>query len=774
MNADHAPGRFGSGHSVRRIEDPSLVTGQGQFADDVAAADCTHLVFLRSPLAHARIRSIDTSQAKDLPGVVAIFTGADLLSAKVKPMMPPANFTRSDGSPTQGPPRHVLATDTVRHVGEAVAAVVATSVDAARAARDAIAVDYDSLPVVASIAAATAPAAPLVWPQASGNLAAQMNHGNPEATQAAFARAAHTVSLDIINQRIAPVPLEPRASLATHDAAAGVTTLRLSSQMPSGARNTVADLLNLPKTALRVVVGDVGGGFGAKTGAYPEDVVLAWAARSLGRSVRWCAERSEEFTAQVHGRDLESRAELALDTQGRVLALRVNSLANVGAYAMPTGVAIQLLIGPWVSTSIYDIDTIDIRIGAVLTHTAPTGAYRGAGRPEAIYIIERLMDAAARQIGLDAAELRRRNMIRPQQMPYRNAMQQTYDSGEFESITRQALELADWNGFESRAAESAQRGRLRGRGIASFLEWTGGNAFEERVTVEVAADGIIEIYSATQAMGQGIATTYAQLAVDVFGVPIENIRIIMGDTNRGEGFGSAGSRSIFTAGSAVQEASVKTVEMAKELAARELEASATDLDYQAGRFTVRGTDLHITLAEIAAREGGRFGLESSTTVGGPTWPNGCHICEVEIDPDTGTVTVDRYHSVNDIGRVINPMIVTGQIEGGAVQGVGQALCERIVHDESGQNLNASFLDYAMPRTGIVRHFETRFDTSVPCRTNPLGVKGVGEVGTIGATPTVVNAVIDAVARAGLGTRAHQLQMPLTSERVWRALQGEFI
>jgi carbon-monoxide dehydrogenase large subunit len=562
----------------------------------------------------------------------------------------------------------------------------------------------------------------------------------------------------------------------------GKLTVRVSSQMPTGLRGgLVACLPGMSNDSVRVLVGDVGGGFGMKTGLYPEDVVLAWCARELRRPLGWCEERMEQFVASSHGRDVTSRAELALADDGRVLALRVASLANVGAYATPAGVAIQLLIGPWVSTSIYDIGTIDIHIKAVLTHTTPTSAYRGAGRPEAIYIIERLMDEAARRTGIDQRELRRRNMIRPEQMPYRNPMGKTYDGGKFASVMDQATALADWSGFDARAAEAARRGRLRGRGMAAFLEWTGADVFTERVTVTVSAsgaagagnDGEIEIFSATQAMGQGLATTYAQLAVDVFGVPIDRIRIVQGDTDRGTGFGSAGSRSLFVGGSAVQVASERTVAKAQELAATELEAAAGDIEYRDGVFRIGGTDRSIGLFDLARRQpDAKVVLDSSSSVADATWPNGCHICEVEIDPDTGAVEVVAYWSVNDVGRVVNPMIVVGQLEGGAVQGIGQALCERFVHDpESGQALTASFQDYALPRADMIRHFEMTMDESTPCLNNVMGVKGVGELGTIGATPAVVNAVMDALARNGAGARTAALQMPLTAERVWRALRG---
>jgi carbon-monoxide dehydrogenase large subunit len=767
--------RFGSGRAVTRVEDPALLAGQGRFVDNLPVPGQLHISFLRSPYAHARIVAIDREAAQALPGVVAIYTGADLAAAGVKPIPTLDAFKRADGKSCATAPRRALAHERVRFVGEAVAAVVAESRDAARNAAEALMVDYEELPVVVDPVHAIEAGAAVLCDDAPDNIAAEMRHGNIAATVSAFEAAAHVVSLDLVNQRLAPSPMEPRGVLAEFDAASGRLTVRISSQMPTGVQGSLADALpGLDKEQIRVVVGDVGGGFGMKTGIYPEDIAVAHAARTLKRPVRWQAERVEEFLSAVHGRDVVSRAEMALDAEGRVLAMRVRSLANVGAYATGTGVAIQLLIGPWVSTSIYDIKTIDLHFIAVLTNAAPTGAYRGAGRPEAIYITERLFDAAARKMKLDPAELRRRNLIPPEAMPYKNAMGQTYDSGRFEQILDQGLALADWNGYAQRREASQARGKLRGRGLASFLEWTGGNAFEERVTVDVTADGFIEIFSATQAMGQGIATSYVQLAVDVFGVPVEKIRVLQGDTDRARGFGSAGSRSLFTGGSAVRVASERTVDQGRQLAGEALEVAPADIEYAAGRFTVAGTDLGIGLFDLAGRQPDKhLFIDSTSTVAGPTWPNGCHVCELEIDPASGAIEIVGYASVNDIGRVVSPEIVRGQIEGGAVQGIGQALTEHVVYDpESGQMLTASFQDYAIPRADISRGFKTEFDTSIPCLTNPLGVKGVGELGTIGATPAVVNAVIDALDHAGLGRQAEALQMPITSEKVWRALAGE--
>jgi len=769
-----ATARFGSGRSVHRVEDGALLAGRGRFVDNVAEPGQTMIAFQRSPHAHARIVSVDADAARAMPGVLAVFTGAELAAAGVKPMPTTPDFRRADGRKTVSPPRRALAHEFARYVGEPVVAVVAESREAARDAIDSIVVDYEELAAVVDAVAATAPGAPAVTSDAADNIAAEMHHGSVEAVAAAFARAAVRIELDLVNQRVAPVALEPRSSVASFDAASGRLTVRISNQMPTAvAAGLAAALPAIAQEQIRVVVGDVGGGFGMKTGAYPEDIVVAHAARTLGRPVHWQADRSEEFLSASAGRDLRSHAELALDRDGKALALRVRSLANVGAYAAPAGVAIQLLIGPWVSTSIYDIPVVDLQTKAVLTNTTPTGAYRGAGRPEAIYIIERLFDAAAREMKLDPAELRRRNMIRPTQMPYKNQLGQTYDSGEFEKILDQGLSLADWNGFAARREKSRSRGLLRGRGIASFLEWTGGNALEEKVSIDVTPDGIIEIFSATQAMGQGIATSYAQLAVDVFGVPIDRIRIVQGDTSRGNGFGSAGSRSLFTGGSAVRVASERTIDHARTLAGEALEAASGDIEYRAGRFSVVGTDIGVDLFELAGRQpGGRIHLDASAVAGGPTWPNACHVCEVEVDPQSGDVSVVAYSSVNDIGRVVSPTIARGQVEGGAMQGLGQALCEQVVYDEAScQLVTGSFMDYAAPRADMGVAFRTEFDTSIPCLLNPLGVKGVGELGTIGATPAAINAVIDALDHAGLGRSAEKIRMPATPERVWQLLRG---
>ncbi len=761
--------RFGSGQAVRRLEDQALLTGVGRYTDDVSLPGQLHMIFVRSPYPHARFGNVERTAAAKMPGVLGIYTGADLVAAGVKPMPGSAGFKRPDGGESATPPRHPLAYEYVRFVGEPVAAVIAESIEQARNAAEAVMIEYEELPMVVDLAGATAHGAPVICDEAPDNIAAEARHGSIEKTAAAFADAKHVVTLDLVNQRVVALTIEPRSVLVDFDAATQRVTMRVSTQMPSGVRDSVCDAIGWAKEKLRVLVGDVGGGFGMKTGAYPEDIVVAFGANALQRPVKWVAERSEEFVSTTHGRDLETHAELALDADGKIMALRVASLANVGAYATGTGVVIQLLIGPWVQTSVYDIQTIDFHFQAVLTNCAPTGAYRGAGRPEAIYIMERLMDEAARQIGIDRITLRRRNFIRPEQMPYTNPMGQVYDTGKFESVMNQGLALADWDGFDTRAASSLQQGKLRGQGIATFLEWTGGNVFEERVTIAVQADGIIEVFSAVNAMGQGIATSLAQLVVDAFGVPIEKVRVVLGDTDRGDGFGSAGSRSLFTGGSAMRTGADRTIDKAKQLAAGEFEVAPEDVGYADGAFTVTGTDLRMDLFELAGRQAdSRIFMDSTSSVSGPTWPNGCHICEIELDAATGDIAVVAYASVNDVGRVVNPLIVRGQLEGGAVQGIGQALYEHMVYDnETGQPVTGSLMDYVAPRAEVVTSmFHMEMDESTPCKNNPLGVKGVGELGTIGATPAVVNAVADAFARHGRAAQAAQLQMPLSSSRVW--------
>jgi carbon-monoxide dehydrogenase large subunit len=764
--------KFGSGKAVQRVEDDRLLRGQGLYVDDATAAGTKHVCFVRSPYASADILSVDTSAAQQAAGVHLVLTGADLLAAGVPAMAKPINFKRPDGSPLQTPERHLLATTRVRFVGEPVAVVVADSIAQAQAAAELVEVSYEPRPVAADMAQALAPDAPLLA-DGPDNICAQTHFGDTAAVNEAFAKAAHVTSLDIQHQRLAAITIEPRNSIATMRD--NRLEFRATSQAPTQMRAALSHHLGLPVEAIRVVVGDVGGGFGMKTATYAEDLLTAYCAHRLGGAVKWVSTRSEDFLTSSHGRGVDTKIDIALDAKGKILALRFHNHADVGAYPTMAGVAIQVLIGPWVSTSIYDIPLIDATLTAVLTNRAPTGAYRGAGRPEAILSIERALDEAARAHGFDRLELRRLNIIPESKMPYTNAMGQTYDTGAFGRIFERGLALAKVDDFESRMATSAERGMWRGLGVASFLEWTSGNSFTEEVNIQILADGSVEVFTAVLPMGQGIQTSLTQLVADVFDLPAEKIRVVMGDTDRGNGFGSAGSRSIFTGGGAVSEGSAKALELARSLAAEALETAVEDLDYAQARFTVKGTDVAIELGEVAKLQADqRIVVESSTTAGAPTWPNGCHVCEVEINPETGECEVVAYSSVNDVGRVISPTIVRGQLDGGAVQGIGQALYENLIYETHGaQLISGSLMDYAVPHADVMQvDFVTEMDESTPCKTNVLGVKGVGELGTIGATPAVVNAIADALARNGHGHKTPQLQMPLTPLNVWRTIHEQ--
>lgn len=764
--------KFGSGKAVQRVEDDRLLRGQGLYVDDATAAGTKHVCFVRSPYASADIVSVDTSTAQQAAGVHLVLTGADLLAAGVPAMAKPINFKRPDGSPLQTPERHLLATTRVRFVGEPVAVVVADSVAQAQAAAELVEVSYEPRPLAADMAQALASDAPLLA-DGPDNICAQTHFGDTAAVNEAFAKAAHVTSLDIQHQRLAAITIEPRNSIATMRD--NRLEFRATSQAPTQMRAALSHHLGLPVEAIRVVVGDVGGGFGMKTATYAEDLLTAYCAHRLGGAVKWVSTRSEDFLTSSHGRGVDTKIDIALDAEGKILALRFHNHADVGAYPTMAGVAIQVLIGPWVSTSIYDIPLIDATLTAVLTNRAPTGAYRGAGRPEAILSIERALDEAARAHGFDRLELRRLNIIPESKMPYTNAMGQTYDTGAFGRIFERGLALAKVDDFESRMATSAERGMWRGLGVASFLEWTSGNSFTEEVNIQILADGSVEVFTAVLPMGQGIQTSLTQLVADVFDLPAEKIRVVMGDTDRGNGFGSAGSRSIFTGGGAVSEGSAKALELARSLAAEALETAVEDLDYAQARFTVKGTDVAIELGEVAKLQADqRIVVESSTTAGAPTWPNGCHVCEVEINPETGECEVVAYSSVNDVGRVISPTIVRGQLDGGAVQGIGQALYENLIYETHGaQLISGSLMDYAVPHADVMQvDFVTEMDESIPCKTNVLGVKGVGELGTIGATPAVVNAIADALARNGHGHKTPQLQMPLTPLNVWRTINEQ--
>jgi len=760
--------KFGIGQAVTRFEDDRLLAGSGRFADDLELPGALHLLLLRSPHAHARLRQVAVDEARRADGVAAVYTGADLGAAGVAPFPASPGFKRADGSAMSTPPYPPLAIDVVRFVGQPVAAIVAGTRAQAEAAAALIEVDYEPLPAVVEVAEALRPDAVQVWPGAPGNVAASARCGDAAACAAGFARAARVASVRVHNQRVAPVTLEPRAGAAVFDAASGRLTLHASSQNPAGLQKALATVLAMDAAQVRVLVGDVGGGFGMKTLLQAEDVAAAFAARALGRPVRWRATRLDDFQTGSHGRDQLGEAQLALDGEHRILALRVRLTGALGAYAHGAGAAIHLALSQKVITSVYQVPALDLEAHAVLTHTNVISAYRGAGRPEAIYLIERLIDEAAAQVGLDPAELRRRNLIRPEQMPYRSASGETYDSGDFPRLLERALAAADWAGFGQRQAQSRARRRLRGRAVSTFLEWTG-VVHQERVRLQVEADGRVRAFTAMQAMGQGIETSYLQILAESLQIDPARIDIVQGDSDEAQGIGSMGSRSLYIGGSAMASAAREVIECGRQLAAGALEAPAADLVYAEGRFAVAGTDLAVDLSALAAgRPERRIVVDTLQKVDGPSWPNGCHVCEVEVDPDTGATEIVRYTTVDDVGRVINPLIVAGQIHGGIAQAVGQALFEAVRYDrDSGQLLTGSFMDYALPRAGDLPAITTITDESQPCRINPLGAKGVGELGTVGATPTVINAVLDALRPLGVT----DLEMPATPERVWQALRA---
>jgi len=763
---DPASARFGAARSQKRLEDDRLLLGKGVFSDDREFPNQAWLVLLRSPHAHARITSIDLSSAKSAPGVLAAWTIAELRADGVGHIPFPPLFKRADGSPMAAPLRTLLADGTVHYVGQPVIAVVAQTRAQAQDAAELAVVEYEALPCVVDARRAVAPDAPQVWPEASGNVAAEAVYGDSSVTDKAFAAAAHVTQLELHNQRVIAMAMEPRASIAVFDA--GRTTLYTQNQTPTGARELLGAVFRTKPDDFRIIVGDVGGGFGMKTGLSPEDALVCYAARKLGRPVRWRGDRSEEFLAAHMGRDQHFKAGLALDRDGRILALRMETLGNIGAVPVGSSAIIPLAVGPKVQTTVYRVPAVHYHIKAVLTHTMATGAYRGAGRPEANYLMERLVEKAAREMKLDPVELRRRNLIAPQDLPYRTHLGEVYDSGNFARILEQALAGADWNGFEKRREESRRRGKLRGRGVAVYLEWTGALP-TETVDIEVAADGTVTAFSGTQAMGQGLETSYTQLMTEVLGIPIERIRIVQGDTDRANGVGSVGSRSAFVGGSALVAAGRKVIVRGCELAAEALEAAPADIEFRDGRFHIAGTDRAIGLSDLAARQPGRVIRVSATeTPSTPSWPNGAQVCEVEIDPDTGEVQLARIASCDDIGRIINHPIVEGQVHGGIAQGAGQALYEQAVYDpESGQLLSGSLMDYCVPRADQFPPMQASFDESVPCKTNLLGVKGCGELGTIGAVPAVVHAVLDALKDKAV----LHLEMPLTPEKLWRAVRG---
>jgi aerobic carbon-monoxide dehydrogenase large subunit len=744
---------------------------------------------VRSPHAHARIRGIEISAAAAQPGVTAVFTGADMAADNIGPMVPLWAITSADGKPMAEPPRWALARGRVRHVGEPVAIVIAATLSQARDAADLVQVDYEPLPAVIDAKLAVREGAPLLHDAAPSNICFRFARGDDARVRQIIADAPHVVRLDLINNRLIGAAIEPRAVLAD-GSASGKLTLYCATQVPHHIRRTVSEQLNLPQTAIRLIAPDVGGGFGYKGKHYPEETIVAWAARRLRVPVKWVGTRSESFIADNQGRDHQTHAELAIDDEGRFLALRVETIANLGAYVSTFGAGIPSAIYSALLAGVYRTPAIAVQSIGVFTNTLPTDAYRGAGRPEACYVLERLTDEAARQLGIDRAEIRRRNLIEASAMPYKTPIGPTYDCGNFPKILTRLLDIAGYAGFVERRAPAARAKKLRGFGIACFVESSGVApsrfatalgarvGFFEAATVRVQPDGSVQALLGTHNHGQGHATTFAQILASRLGVPLSAIAIIEGDTDQVPfGSGTFGSRSIAVGGSALDCAATKVIEKGKYIAAHLLEASVEDITFDGGEFSIAGTDRRLTLREVARiahvptnyPSGLELGLQDSAVYdpSGFAWSNGAHACEVELDQDTGNVRVIGYWTVDDVGTVINPMIVEGQIQGGIAQGLGQALCERCVYDlENGQLLSGSLMDYALPRADDIPEILSLLDEDQPCPHNPLGAKGCGEAGTIGAPAAIVSAVLDAL--RGLGVTG--IQLPLTPERIWKAMQ----
>jgi carbon-monoxide dehydrogenase large subunit len=757
--------RFGRG--IRRVEDARLVTGKGRYAGNIAADGVAHMVFLRSPHAHADITGLNVTAARAAPGVIAVYTGADMVAAGVAPAGSPPMFGRADGAPLAAPPRHLLAVNRVRFVGEPVVAIIADTKTAGLDAAELVAVDYDMLPALTDMREALAGKA-VLCPAAPDNIAAETSHGDAAAVAAGFAAAAHVVRLDVTNQRLVANAMEPRSILAMPEGER--LAVYYASQAPTLAREYLANcVLRVPEDKIHVIVGDIGGGFGMKATIHDEEAVTVFAAWHLQRPVRWVADRSEEFAASVHGRDQISEAELALDADGKILALRVSTLANVGAYIVPVGLLIPLFLGPKILTGTYHVPAAHVHVKGILTNTMSIGAYRGAGRPESLYIIERLMDAAAARLGLGQDEIRRRNFVPPEAMPYTTALGEVFDSGNFPYFLERALAASDPDGFPARRAEAEARGKRLGRGITSYIEWTGAFAFTEMADVIVTGDRRVIVHSATQAMGQGLETAYTQIIADRLGIDPGLVSIVQGDTDIVKGPGSYGSRSAFVGGSAMAHGADEWLKAAKPLAAAALEATETETEFADGVFKAGGSNRTIGIFELAALQPERkIAIQTSHTVDNSSWPNGCHIAELEVDPETGVVEITRYTTMDDVGIAISPMLVEGQIHGGIAQGIGQALHEACRYDpESGQLVTGSFMDYQMPRAADLPRFNVTLDQSVPCKTNMLGVKGCGESGTVAATPTIINAIIDALRPLGVT----DMKMPATPFVVWEAIQN---
>ncbi|MBF0375390.1 MAG: xanthine dehydrogenase family protein molybdopterin-binding subunit, partial [Alphaproteobacteria bacterium] len=742
-----------------------LLTGRGRYTDDIAPAGRVMSCVLRSPHAHAEIRRVSIEAALAAPGVLGVFTAADLAAEGVNTVPTIYRPPNRDGSVMRAPPREALASIRVRHVGEPVAFVVAETLDQARDAAELIEIDWEPLPAIAEIADAVAPGAPAGWPEAPGNVCFDWETGDEAATDRAFAAAAKVVALDLVNNRLAPTPLEARGAIGEIDAC-GKLTLTTGSQGSHDLHGWLCDkVFRIPPERLRVVSPDVGGGFGMRLSLFPEHILVLFAARRLGRPVKWIADRSEAFLADTHGRDNLTHAEIALDGNGRFLAVRVAILANMGAYLSQFAAFVPTRAGASMHVGVYDIPAAYVRVKGVMTNTTPVDAYRGAGRPEAAYTLERLVDAAARALGLSPDEIRRRNFIPAARMPFATALGQTYDGGEFARVMAAAMARAGWSDFASRRTEAATRGRLRGIGMSTYIEVCGGGS-GENAEIRFDAEGLATVLIGTQSTGQGHETAYAQIVAAEFGLAVERVRVMQGDTDLiARGNGTSGSRSLPIGGPALACAAEKTMAKARAMAAQALDALPGELTYAAGTFTVAGTNRFVTLGDLA-REPGGLSAAGYWKPAAPTFPNGCHVCEVEIDPETGETAILRYTVVDDFGVVMNPPLLAGQVYGGIAQGIGQALHERVVYDrQSAQLLSGTLLDYALPRASDLPAFDFATE-NVPCASNPMGVKGAGEAGAIGSCPAVINALLDALAPVGV----RHIDMPATPMRVWRAIR----
>jgi carbon-monoxide dehydrogenase large subunit len=765
--------KFGLAQSVRRVEDPRLLKGDGRYTDDIVLPGMLHGIVLRSPHAAAKITRIDTAPAASVQGVKAIYTAADLNADGIGSLPCAVSLTNRDGSTMASPPHPVLADGAVRHVGDPVAFIVATTTKAARDAAELIEVDYDIQPSITELAHVTENAAPLVWPEVKQNIVFDWEFGDRAKTEALFAQAAHVTRLTIVNNRIVVSSMEARASIADFDAATGRWTMYANTQGGWLVKGLIAPMFGVEPDKFRIITPDVGGGFGMKLFLYAEHALTCYAARKLGAPVKWMSDRSEAFLADTHGRDNLTLGELAIDAGGKFLAVRTRVVSNMGAYLSNFGPYIPTYAGTSVLASIYGFQSVYANVIGVFTNTVPVDAYRGAGRPESNYLMERLVDAAARELKIDRTELRRRNMVTV--MPHTTPYGTTYDSGDFPMVLDAALKEMDYAGFAGRRAEAARRGKRRGIGLAYYLEATGGDP-TERAEIRFADDGGVDVFVGTQSTGQGHETAYVQITSQKLGIDAENIRIRQGDTDTiPVGGGTGGARSLYSESQAILLTADTVIDKGKQAAADVLEAAPADITFADGAFTIVGTDRGIDIMALAAtqRQKAAAGQEAVTLdaaeiapIDKHTFPNGCHIAEVEIDPDTGVVTIVRYRVSDDFGKTVNPLIVRGQVHGGVAQGFGQAVLENTSYDSaSGQLVSGSFMDYALPRADDLPDIEVDL-LEVPCAGNPLGVKGAGEAGAVGSPPALINAIIDALSGDGVT----HIDMPATPEKVWKALK----